>query len=196
MEPVVYLRRRSALSRSERQWRVEDDALVTRGSSGAERRYPWANFASVRLCFEPTRFKPWRYVLELQPRNGAKVVIDNAHYVSPGNFEDRSATYAPFVRAAIVRLAAAKPGGTALIGETPRRYFFLLLVALLGLGVAAFALVAFPTPFDALPFAAVAKLVIILLMLPIFWRWVIKAMPRGVPLDDIPDRALPPASGG
>jgi hypothetical protein len=42
------------------------------------------------------------------------------------------------------------------------------------------------------PFAAMAKFAIILVMLPIFWRWVIKAMPRGVALDEIPERALPP----
>jgi hypothetical protein len=31
-------------------------------------------------------------------------------------------------------------------------------------------------------------------MLPVFWRWVIKGMPRGVPIDAIPERALPPPS--
>jgi hypothetical protein len=29
-------------------------------------------------------------------------------------------------------------------------------------------------------------------MLPIFWRWVLKSMPRGVAPDQIPDRAFPP----
>lgn len=196
MDPVIYLRRRSAIARSERQWRVEDDALVTFGGTGGEKRYPWADFISVRLCHEPTRFKPWRYVFELQPRKGAKLVIDNAHYLSVGKFEDRSASYAPFVRAALGRLAEAKPGATALIGETPKRYFFLLLFALLALGLIAFALIAVPTPLDALPFAGIAKFAIIALMLPIFWAWVLKAMPRGVPLDAIPARALPPEGGG
>jgi hypothetical protein len=28
-------------------------------------------------------------------------------------------------------------------------------------------------------------------MLPVFWRWVLKAMPRGVAPDEIPERALP-----
>ncbi len=196
MDPVIYLRRRSAIARSEREWRVEDDALVTRGGGGGEKRYPWTDFISIRLCHEPTRFKPWRYVFELQPRKGAKLVIDNAHYLSVGRFENRSAAYAPFVRAALDRLAAAKPGATALIGETPKRYFFLLLFALMGLGAIAYALIAVPTPLDALPFAGIVKLAIILLMLPIFWAWVLKAMPRGVPLDAIPSRALPPNDAG
>jgi len=196
MTPISYLRRRDAMSRTEREWRVEDDALVSCGGSGAEKRYLWTDFVSVRLCEEPTRLKPWRYVFELQPRKGGKLVIDNAHYISAGRFEDRSATYAPFVRAAIARLAVAKPSGTALIGETPKRYFFLLLFALLALGAVAFALIAVPTPLDALPFSGVTKFVIIALMLPIFWAWVLKAMPRGVPFDAIPERALPRTNAG
>jgi len=196
MEPVIYRRRRNAISRSEREWRVEPDALVTRGASGLDRRYPWREFVSVRLCFEPTRFKPWRYVFELQPRHRRKIVIDNTHYAGPGNFKDRSDTYTPFVRAALARLAEENPSARALIGETPKRYFFLLLAALVGLGALAYALIAFPTPLDALPFAALAKFAVILLMLPIFWRWVIKAMPRGVALDAIPERALPPSQPG
>lgn len=192
MPPVVYRRRRDAFSRSEREWRVEEDALVTVGGSGAERRFPWKDMLSVRLCYAPTRFKPWRYVFALQPRRGGRIEIDNAHFVSVGNFEDRSAAYRTFVRAALERLAAAKPQMRALIGETPKRYFLMLLAALVGLGGLAFVLIAVPTPLDALPYAALAKLAIIVLMLPIFWRWVIGAMPRGVGLSEIPKRALPP----
>jgi hypothetical protein len=196
MDPVIYLRRRSAIARSEREWRVEEDALVSRGGSGAEKRFAWTDFVSIRLCHEPARLRPWRYVLELQPRKGSKLVIDNAHYVSVNRFEDRSATYTPFVRAALCRLAVAQPGAKALIGETPKRYFFLLLFALLAFGAIAFALIVVPTPLDQLPFANIAKFVIILLMLPIFWAWMLKALPRGVPLDAIPARALPPEGPG
>jgi hypothetical protein len=53
-------------------------------------------------------------------------------------------------------------------------------------------LVAVRTPLDALPNTSLIKFAIILLMLPVFWRWVIGAMPRGVSPDAIPERALPP----
>lgn len=188
---ATYRRRKSAFSRAEREWRVDEDALVS-VSGGGEQRTPWRDIVGVRLCFEPTRFKPWRYIFELQPRHARKIVIDNAHYISPGNFEDRSVSYTPFVRAALNALAAANPKARALIGETPKRYFFLLLTALLGLGALAFVLVAVPTPLDALPFSAIVKFAIVILMLPVFWRWVIRAVPRGVALDAVPERALPP----
>jgi hypothetical protein len=192
-DPVIYRRRRGAVSRSEREWRVESDALVTRGGTGRERRYRWTDIVSVRLCPSPARGRPWRYIFELQPKHQRKIIIDNAHYLGAlRTFEERSESYTPFVRAAVACWAAEHPKGRALIGETPKRYFFLLLVALLALGALAFVLVAVPTPLDAIPYAGMIKLLIILLMLPVFWRWVIKAMPRGVAPDEIPDRALPP----
>ncbi len=192
MQPNVYRRRRNALSRGEREWRVEEDALVTVGRSGAERRFAWADMLNARLCAEPRRSRPCRHVFELQPRIGGKLVIDNAHYLGPGRYEERSATYRAFVIAALERLAAAKPELRVLIGETPRRYFFILLAALLGLGALAYVLFALATPLDDLPYAMLIKLAIMLLMLPVFWRWVLGAMPRGVALTEIPDRALPP----
>ncbi len=113
-EPVVYRRRRSAISRTEREWRVEDDALVTRGGSGRERRYRWSDIVSVRLLHDPVRTRPWRYVFELQPKHARKIVIDNAHYLGERAFEERSEEYTPFVRAAVARWAAEHPKGRAL----------------------------------------------------------------------------------
>jgi len=190
-QPIIYRRRQNAISRSEREWRVEEDALVTRGS-GRERRYRWSDIVSVRLCPSPVRARPWRYVFELQPKHQRRIIIDNAHYVGARSFEERSDSYRTFVRAAVARWAEAHPKGRALIGETPKRYFFLLIAALLGLSALAYVLVAVPTPLDALPYASLVKFGLILLMLPVFWRWVIGAVPRGVAPDAIPERALPP----
>lgn len=181
------------MSRGEREWRVERDALVSVSAAGRERRLPWSEIISIRLCREPARRRPWRYVFEIQSRGGGKTTIDNAHLLSMGAFEDRSASFTPFVRTAVARIAEVNPAARALVGETPKRYFFLLLLSLLGLGGLAIALTLFATPIDHLPYAAPIKLGIIILMLPIFWRWVIGAMPRGVALDSIPERALPPA---
>jgi hypothetical protein len=194
MQPVIYRRRRGAISRGEREWRVEEDALVSVGPSGRERRYPWRDIVAVRLRQGPTRIKPFRYVFELQPRHQRRVTIDNAHCIARGRYEERSDSYTPFVRAALERIAAENPKARALMGETPKRYFFLLLAALIGLGALAFVLAAVRTPIDALPapYAALAKLLIILGMLPVFWRWVIKALPRGVEISAVPPRALPP----
>ena len=67
------------MSRGEGEWRVESDALVRVNASGQERRYKWRQIVGVRLCHEPSRFRPFRYVFELQPKNERKIEIDNAH---------------------------------------------------------------------------------------------------------------------
>lgn len=192
MEPVTYRRRRGVRPRGEREWRVEADALSTRGASGRERRLAWREVASIRLCHAPTLLKPHRYVFEVQPRKGPKITIDSTHYLAMGRYEDRSGPFGRFVRAAIDRLIVESPGALALIGETPKRYFMLLLGSLLALCVLVFVLATAPTPLDALPFAPLIKLGIIVGTLPLFARWVLGAMPRGVALTEIPSRALPP----
>ena len=58
----------------------------------------------------------------------------------------------------------------------------------------AYALIAIPTPFDDQPYVPLAKLVIILAMLPMLWLWVLGSLPRGVPVSDVPPRALPEIS--
>jgi len=191
---TTYRRRSGAVSRGEREWRVEQDALVSRAGSGREQRVPWREVIAVRLCSEPHRRKPWRYVFELQQKNGRKIEIDNAHFVSLGSFEERSREYKSFVRAALARVAEANPKAKALIGETPKRYFFLVLAGLIGLIAASYALIAVRTPLDSYSFAPMVKFGIIVLMLPVFWRWIFGAMPRGVALNEVPERALPPDS--
>jgi hypothetical protein len=52
------------------------------------------------------------------------------------------------------------------------------------------------TPIDALPYAGLIKFAIILAMLPVFWNWVLRALPRGVSLREIPEKALPPDTAG
>lgn len=193
-EPLTYRKRRNPMARGEREWRIEADALVSVSSSGRKRAFPWKQVVSVRLCHDPLRARPWRYVFALQCKDGGKVEIDNAHLLAVGSFEDRSDCFSPFVRVALARIGAANPRARALIGETPKRYFVLLLLSLLGSGALAVGLMLAPTPLDGLAYALPIKLGIILLTLPIFWRWVLSAMPRGVALDAVPDRALPPAA--
>ncbi len=192
MQPIIYRKRANPMARGEREWRVEEEALVSVGADRRERAVAWRDVIGVRLCHEPARRRPWRYAFEIQPRTGRAIEIDNAHLVSLGAFEDRSASYTVFARAALERIAVCSPKARALIGETPRRYFVLLLASLLGLCAAAVAMTVFPTPLDDLPFATPAKLTTILLLAAVFWRWVIGAMPRGIALDAVPERAFPP----
>jgi hypothetical protein len=194
-QTITYRRRRGRVSRGEREWRVGDDALVMASPSGGEKRTPWKDVIGVRLYHEQMRNRPWRYAFELHTKQGARIIIDNAHWIAGNDYEDRSATYSSFVRAAIARIATANPKARLLTGETQKRYFFLMLVSLLAIAALACALLLIPTPLDSTPYAAPVKLGAILLLLPVFWFGVLRSMPRGAPLDAVPERALPPEQG-
>jgi hypothetical protein len=193
--PITYSRRRAALSRGEQEWRVEDDALVMCRPSRGERRTQWKDIVGVRLYREPLRRRPWRYAFELHTRDGGRIVIDNAHFLGANEYEERSSAYAPFVRAALAKIAVANPKARLLIGETQKRYFFMTLLALLAIAALAFALMVIPTPLDATPLAMPVKLALIVSLLPLFWIGVLRALPRGAPLDHVPERALPSEDG-
>lgn len=193
MQAVVFRRRRGIVPGGEREWRAEQDALTTRGVSGRERRLAWRDVANVRLYADPARGRAWRYVFEIRPKHGPRVLIDNAHFLARGVYEDRSAAYTPFVKAALAQLARANPRVRVLLAETQKRYFFLMLTGLLSFCAVAVALLA-PTPLDSWAYAGLLKLAIILVMLPAFAFGVLRALPRGVPLDQVPDRAFPPAA--
>ena len=51
-----------------------------------------------------------------------------------------------------------------------------------------------PTPFDYLSFSSFIRIGIILILLPVLFRWIKKARPRGITLDEIPEDALPPVA--
>jgi hypothetical protein len=191
MQPVIYRRRRGVIPSGEREWRAEADALVTCGSSGRERKLAWRDVQSVRLYADPARGRPWRYVFEIQPKQGQRVTIDNAHLVERGLYEERSATYTPFVRAALAQIAEKNPRVRALLAETQKRYFFLLFAGLISFCALAVALVA-PTPLDGWAYGGLLKLAVIAIMLPAFVFGILRALPRGVPLNEVPDRAFPP----
>jgi len=191
-ETITYSRRRGRVSRGEREWRVEDDALVMCRPGGGQKRTLWKDVVGVRLYHEALRNRPWRYAFELHTREGARIVVDNAHWLSANEYEERSSRYTPFVRAALARIAVANPKARLLIGETQKRYFFLMLAGLLAIAALALALTVIPTPLDATPFALPVKFALVLSLLPLFWIGILRSLPRGAPLDAVPDRALPP----
>ena len=106
------------------------------------------------------------------------------------------ALWSPFVRAALKQLAVENPKARALMAETQTRYFVLMLVGILAMGALALALLALPTPETMASWAPLAKFAVVLALLPVFWAGILRVIPRGVPLDEIPPRALPPENPG
>lgn len=183
---VTYSKRENAFEKGEHVWRVEDDCLVWTRPGGDSLTLLWKDVGAVRAAFAPTRWKTWRHVFELTTRKGATLVIDNAHFKSVGDFEDRSARFAPFVRACIARIVAQAPDARARIGAGPVNYFGQLAFVLAAMALLVFVLIALPTP---LGWLVLVKMALVAAMLPVAAVWAVRSRPRTVRL--APDSFAP-----
>lgn len=108
------------------------------------------------------------YQCTLRGRNGGKVKLRSAHYQSLNNFEDRTATYAPFIRALASRIATAAPDTKFIAGSTAIWIVWLIL-GVLCLGVVLLLILSL---FDGLPpvGAWVIAIAVCIAALPLVWR--------------------------
>ena len=179
---IVYRKRENLFESGEREWRAEDDALVCRKPDGKEPKLLWRDVALVRLRQYPTAAKPWLHEFHIEtPRT--QVTLDNCHFLGVGNFEDRSATYTPFVRAALERIRAEAPNVRVRIGATGGGYFGALAVAVLGLLALAGALFLIPLP-APLPLVIIVKLGVIAYAASMMPRWLRANRPREATLEE------------
>jgi hypothetical protein len=188
---MIYRKRRNLFDPAESEWRAEDDALVARDARGVETRFFWRDLTGLRLAFAPSRRKRWRHVFVLTFRGRRKVEIDNGHFAGFADFEDRSASYVPFVRAALDKIGRARPDLPVELGARPLAYLLNTLFVIAAFAFLALAILLVPLPLGVWPATAIARLVVIALLFPAFLRWLKRARPRGTALDAIPPDALP-----
>jgi hypothetical protein len=174
-------------------WRLTPDTLELQGGPTAGpdvvMRFPYRDIVGVRLSYAPSRVDSARYRCDLTMRSGGKIAILSTHYAGLADFEDRAATYAPFVRALIGKVAAANPSARFRSGKNPIVYwaehlFLLAMVALL-------VFVLSVTGFAPLSESSWAKFVIILGFVPLLVVYTRKNWPRGFKPDAIPKDVLP-----
>ena len=135
MDEPVYRCRLSLYRKGEDTFRVSDVALAMSGG-GRERTIALTDIRAVRVYESPglgtfpgfARCVVW-------PRRGRAVVLSSNHFVGLGRFEDRSASFRPFVEALVTRIAAANRSTRFVFGMPPALWWFwvalLFAVALL-----------------------------------------------------------------
>ncbi len=185
---MIYRKRRNLFEKDECEWRVEPDALVFRDAHQHEIRLAWRDVKAVRLAYAPTRAKTWRHVFVLTMKSGLQTEIDNAHFAGIGDFEDRSASYAPFVRAALARIKAEAPDAVVRVGSSPLAYLVQAAFVLAAFAGLAAVLLLLPVSFSGI---VIVKLALIAAFLPMLWRWLKYARPRRASFDALPDDAFP-----
>lgn len=104
--------------------------FICRGSS--ELRVPYGDVTRVRL-FSYAGGGGETFQATLHRRHGKPVKIRSHHYRSLGSFEDRTRTYAPFIRELTQRVALASPGARFIAGSTGLWVMWLGVFALVAL---------------------------------------------------------------
>jgi len=156
---------------------------------GGPARFPYREIAEIRLLFDPTRFDAQRHRCDITPRSGTRVSLWSTHYVSVGEFEDRGASYRPFVRALVAHAAAASPACRFRAGKKPLVYWAeqIFLAAMAALLVFVLALVGG----SGLSDLVLLKLAIVAAMIPLALRYARKNRPRSFAPGQIPPDLLP-----
>jgi hypothetical protein len=195
--PPSYVARANALE-YEATWRLQPDALELQGGPTAGpdvvMRFPYRDITGVRLSYAPSRFDHARYRCDVRMRSGQQVAILSTHYAGIADFEDRAATYGPFVQALIARVAAANPSASFRSGKNPVTYVLehLFLFAMVVLLVLVLSMVGFAP----LSESSWAKLFIILASIPLLVVYTRKNWPSRFKPDAIPNDVLPEVTGG
>lgn len=173
---IVYRKRENIFAKGETEWRVEDDALLRRAPDGAEQRIAWRDVTALRIRFYPTIAKPWLHQFRIDTR-AASMTIDNGHFAGLADFEDRSASYSPFVRAALERIRERAPIAQVRVGSRPLAFWASMAFVTLSLVLLAAVMIVLPFP-APLPVAALAKLAIIVYGIVMLPRWIRRNWPR------------------
>ena len=190
--PPTYIARANALE-YEAIWRLGPDGLELQGGPTAGPdvvlRFPYRDIVGVRLSYAPSRVDSARYRCDLRMRSGQQLAMLSTHYAGIADFEDRAATYAPFVRALIARVAAANPSARFRSGKNPVTYWVehLFLLAMVVLLVFVLSM----TGFAPLSESSWAKLGIVLGSIPLLLVYTRKNWPSRFMPDTIPKDVLP-----
>jgi hypothetical protein len=114
-------RARPSAVRGEQTFRLAHGALIRETPNGAQASLPYAEIRAVRLYRSPGMgsMAPAFLRCTLRPRKGRAVVLSSNHFAGFGKFEDRSATFRPFVETLLQRLAVANPQTAFRAGMPP-----------------------------------------------------------------------------
>src|SRR5262245_16561904 len=125
--------------------RLEPDALAWQAGSRSG-RIPYGDIRRLRLSFRPVTMQSQRFLTEIWPAQGPKIVLASCSWRSMFEQERRNAPYAVFVSELHRRLAAAQSTARFDAGSPPLLYWpAVTLFAGASLSIAALAVRALQT---------------------------------------------------
>lgn len=113
---------------------LADDGLVVQ-SGGVTKRIPYADIESVRLISYAS-FESTHAQCTIATRSQGKITVRSHHFLSVGEFEDRSPTYAAFVRGLCRSVSAANAKAQFIQGSGGLQIVWIVVLLLAAIGVA------------------------------------------------------------
>ena len=156
---------RNSLADKERSFTLGPDALHW-SDAESEGRMPYAEVRDMRLIAYISPIGE-TFQCTIRARTGGNAKLRSAHYRSLNNFEDRGASYAPFVRALAPRIAAAAPKAKFIAGGMAL-WIVWLIVGLLCVGVFVLLILSM---FEGLPAAGPWVIAIAVCAIAVPWTW-------------------------
>jgi hypothetical protein len=183
-EPVHTVR--NSLADKERKFSLGPDALHW-SDAGGEGQLAYSDVRDLRLITYASPIGE-TFQCTLRGRNGKKLKIRSAHYRSLNNFEDRTASFTPFVRTLAARVGAASPDAKFIAGSTAL-WIVWLVVGILCLGVVVLVILSL---FEGLPpiGAWVVAIGICIGSLPLAWRRIREGSARTFDPDNPPPELI------
>ena len=184
----LYHARLSALE-SERTYRIRKGQFSIIEEEGrATRTFPLTDFIELRLRYQPTRVQSNRYECLLTTRRGETIKIGNEFFEGVLQFKDQSTSYAEWVRHLVREVGYHAPHCQQVTGCSNLLWWSYLAMLIVIFGVLIALLVFFAM---SAPPIAIAKLVVIVFMVPVAINWFKKNKRQQFKATSIPKEVLP-----
>ena len=138
---MEYQFRKSALENEKKYSLIGDGLLIEDLKTGSQTTLNFSSVKQVHLKYLAKRSMPDAYLCFIKERSGKEWTLSSQHYAGIADFENRDATFSPFVRAMHKQLAnhqlEYKKGLNAFIYWLSMVFFILLGLVAVGIGVAA-----------------------------------------------------------
>lgn len=177
---------RLSLIDGEVTWRLTDEALI-RSMKNAIQTIPYVDISGIRLItFAGAGGRQGRAIVTTSGHG--KLKLGSHHYVSLGNFENRSASYAPFVRQLARCVVSANPQARFTLGSFGLWLAWVVVCLLVLIAAILVVMVALEGTAPWLRVISVAGLLVVLA--PFAVRWAGRSRPQRFAPTDIPDNLL------
>jgi len=186
---MEYSTRRSLLEK-ERTYVLGDDAIEVREAGKPAIEIPFRDIVEVNLAYLPNRYHSRIHRCLLRTRSHGKIPILNTHMAGFARFEDRSASFTPFVRELHRRLVplGAQIRFTSGVGAAMWGCTILMLLLVVAAGIFVGLLLSRGAELTG---SAVVKLGLLAVLLPAAIAYIRVNRPKRYDPANPPDRLLP-----